>query len=505
MKKSRKTIRQKVALPIVCTALLTTMAACNTSVAKNEGNSSQASKQAITVMTTSYTTPTLKDSSPALKALEEYTNTDIDIKWVPSTSYEEKFNVTLASTNLPDIILAPGKTPSFVKAVKDGAFWELGPYLKDYKNLSQANPIILENSSINGKTYGIYRGRPLGRFAVSIRKDWLEAVGMETPKTIDELRAVLKAFKNEDPDGNGKNDTTGIVSDKAGVAWDMMQIWFGAPNKWGVDANGGLVPDFKTEEYMEALKFFRELYSEGLIDEDFAVVDEASPEIVNGVGGVYFGVADEGHRIAEKIVAIDPKNTDSIDVFSQIEGPEGIHTLPTSGYSGMLAISKTNVKTEKELKKVLTFLDKLNDEKGQILGYNGIEGKHYEFVDGKFTIIDPTNAGLTSEYQDLNQFQMFIPEERSLKVEPTPLRKKENDLMKANEELVVSNPAESLISEVYAQKGPQLDNIIKDARIKYIVGQIDEKGFQDAVELWHKSGGDDYIAEINKLYKAAKK
>jgi putative aldouronate transport system substrate-binding protein len=99
---------------------------------------------------------------------------------------------------------------------------------------------------------------------------------------------------------------------------------------------------------------------------------------------------------------------------------------------------------------------------------------------------------------------MFIPEERSLKVEPTPLRKKENDLMKANEELVVSNPAESLISEVYAQKGPQLDNIIKDARIKYIVGQIDEKGFQDAVELWHKSGGDDYIAEINKLYKEAK-
>jgi putative aldouronate transport system substrate-binding protein len=57
---------------------------------------------------------------------------------------------------------------------------------------------------------------------------------------------------------------------------------------------------------------------------------------------------------------------------------------------------------------------------------------------------------------------------------------------------------------VYAQVGQQLDNIIGDARIQYIVGQIDDAGFDAAIELWKKTGGDDYIREINELYKAAK-
>lgn len=74
-----------------------------------------------------------------------------------------------------------------------------------------------------------------------------------------------------------------------------------------------------------------------------------------------------------------------------------------------------------------------------------------------------------------------------------------------NEDIVVANPAEAFLSEVYAKKGTQLDNIILDARIKYIVGQIDESGLDEAVELWRKTGGDDYIEEINQLYKDAKK
>lgn len=95
--------------------------------------------------------------------------------------------------------------------------------------------------------------------------------------------------------------------------------------------------------------------------------------------------------------------------------------------------------------------------------------------------------------------------ERFIKPIQTPLRDKEAQVMKENEEIVVPNPTESLVSEVYAQKGQQLDNIINDARIKFIVGQIDETGFKEAIELWRSTGGDDYIEEINKLYKEASK
>ena len=98
----------------------------------------------------------------------------------------------------------------------------------------------------------------------------------------------------------------------------------------------------------------------------------------------------------------------------------------------------------------------------------------------------------------------IIPEGKGMQVAQTPLRIKQTEVQMKNRETIVANPAEPLISEVYAQKGQQLGNIINDARIKFIVGQIDEQGWRDAIELWKKSGGDDYVKEINELYAASK-
>ena len=129
-----------------------------------------------------------KDDSPVAAELEKLTGTDIHFEWVPNASYADKFNITLASGNLPKIIYVPdSKGPSFVSAVKSGAFWDLTDKLKNYPNLSQASEVILNNSSINGRTYGVYRGRELGRNGVYYRQDWLENVGLEQPKTIDDF------------------------------------------------------------------------------------------------------------------------------------------------------------------------------------------------------------------------------------------------------------------------------------------------------------------------------
>lgn len=65
------------------------------------------------------------------------------------------------------------------------------------------------------------------------------------------------------------------------------------------------------------------------------------------------------------------------------------------------------------------------------------------------------------------------------------------------------NPAEAFISTVYSQKGAQLDNVINDARIKYIVGQIDEAELKSAFDVWRKTGGDDLVKEMNELYAKA--
>ncbi|MEK4366817.1 extracellular solute-binding protein [Paenibacillus sp. FSL H7-0942] len=499
----QKTGFKKGALLLSASLVLSTiLGACSTD--KTGSGTAAGGTDEITIMLPNFEAENPPENSPVIQKLEELTKVDVNLQWVPSSSYEDKFNITLASGKLPQIMVVLGKSPSFINAARTGAFWELGPYLKDYPNLSQLNEIITNNASIDGKTYGIYRARALGRNGVTIRKDWLENLGLEEPKTIDEFYNVLKAFTKDDPDGNGKDDTYGLVASKFTGPWDNMQVWFGAPNKWGDDGSGGLIPAHETPEYMEALKFFRQIYSEGLVNKDFAVMDATKlPDpFVNGQAGVMVDVADNAQRMDQKILDKDPNATGRVDVLQAMEGPKGLRDMPTSGYSGLIAISKSSVKTEEDLKKVLSFLDQLNEPELQALLYNGLEGKQYEKKEDY--IIPSTDKLALRDLQGLNQILMFVPEDRTLRVQQTPVREKVAQVQKANEEIVIANPGEPLISDVYAQKGPQLDNIINDARIKYIVGQIDEKGFEDAVALWKNNGGDDYVKEVNELYAALK-
>lgn len=492
--------------------LVFTLVACQDKDSKDTGSSSKGSDSAnqngeegsdepfeISIMTMSHNPDPPTNDSPNVKALGELTNTKLDMIFVPANNYEDRFNITLGSGELPTIMLAD-KKPSFIQAARDGAFWDITDFIDDYENLSQLNEIIRDNISIDGRIYGLPRTRPLGREAVSIRTDWLDNLGLDMPETIDDFYEVLHAFTYDDPDGNGQDDTYGTVISEYEGPWNAMQIWFGVPNKWGVNDSGELFPHFQAPEYKEALAFFRKIYEEGLVSEDFAVMDPAQwgDPVVNGEAGVMVNVADEANRIQIKMLQADPSTEGAIDILGAVEGPKGLFSIPTSGYNSLLAISKTAVKTEEDLHKVLAFMDKLSTEEGETIAHNGVEGIHYEIVDGVYKPTD--DPALVNEYTSLNQILTFIPGDRFLKEPETDLKIKEKEILAENEEIVVANPAEALVSEVYSLKGAQLDDIIGDARIKYIVGQIDEDGLDEAEALWMSSGGKDLIAEMNELY-----
>ncbi|AWV32497.1 extracellular solute-binding protein [Paenibacillus sp. FSL H7-0716] len=512
-------------LLLVAMMVTTVVAGCSGnesagSNSKSEGSSNTGEEKSespldLTLMLPIFKTNYPKDGSPVAAELEKQTHTKIHFEWVPNASYADKFNITLASGKLPTIIyVGDVKASSFVNAAKSGAFWEVGPYLKDYPNLSQANPVILKNSAIDGKNYGIYRGRVLGRNGMVFRKDWLEKVGLQTPQTVDDFYNMLKAFKEKDPDGNGKEDTYGMVLVKWSGQWasgfDTIKLWFGTPNKWGVQ-DGKLVPEHEYPEYLEALKFMKKLYDEKLINSDFAVMDSAkwTDPIVNNKAGVIVDVVDTGARVDDKIhAALEKEGKDEpdkhyVDVSGGVTGTDGkLHTLPTSGFSGMLAIPKSSVKSEEELKRVLAFLDQINNPELQTMLGFGLEGTHYTMVDG-FIERSKDTVLVESEVEGLNQILAYIPEDKSKTVAQTPLRLKQTEVQKANEASIVVNPAEAFISTVYSQKGAQLDNVINDARIKYIVGQIDEAELKSAFDVWRKTGGDDLVKEMNELYAKA--
>ncbi|MGT2784246.1 extracellular solute-binding protein [Streptococcus merionis] len=515
-------IKKTLAKRLPAVAMLATIAfaltACSGEGSK-EGTSS-AKLDEITIMSPTLEAVTPEAGNQIEKKIEEYTGEKISFEWVPNSNYQDRMNIVLASGDLPEVMVVTQKTGSFVTSAESDAFWDLTDYLKDYPNLSQEIAEIKNNSSLNGKVYGIYRKRDIMRSAVMIRKDWLDKLGLEEPKTTEDLYNIAKAFKEKDPNGNGIDDTTGLIIPQwpatinTNSPIDTIATWFGAGNAWITDDKGNLKPSFDSKEYREALKWIKKMYDEGLINQDFATLsaDDWNNQFISGKGGIIIDTYSRFYTIQTALKDADQENFGKqITVVGSLESPNGDYALPTDGYAGMLVIPKASVKTEEHLKQVLTFLDKLNDKEMQVLMNNGIEGVNFEVSDGFSSLINQDSNEAKTIVNDVKSYAQVgtnVAGNKYYVAKPaTDIElanyKKAQESMKEDTEKAVFNPASPFISPTYTQNGTQLDNIIQDARIQYIAGQIDDKGWEDAVELWKTSGGQNVQNELNELYQKA--
>ena len=100
-----------------------------------------------------------------MDTVENYTNTNLDIMWTPSDSYDDKLNLILAGggEDMPMIIATDKKSPAIINAARSGALWDIEQYLPDYPHLKNSKSVVNDNIRIDGKLYGVFRGRSLGR------------------------------------------------------------------------------------------------------------------------------------------------------------------------------------------------------------------------------------------------------------------------------------------------------------------------------------------------------
>jgi putative aldouronate transport system substrate-binding protein len=441
--------------------------------------------------------------------IEKQTNTKLSLTHISSNDFCSKLPVMIASGDLPQIIASCG-APSqsyLLSSVQNGAFWDITPYIKDYKNLSQMPQISYDNIKIDGKIYGVPRYRPLSRYTFAYRKDWLDNLGLQQPKTLDEFYNILKAFTNNDPDKNGKNDTYGItVMIKNNAFSPDFSIGFGGPNNWGTE-NGKFVKAETTPAYLDALKFSKKLYDEKLMNLDFAAIDtpKFEGELENGKAGVISATSNNLLPYQSRIQSHNPNA--KLDAVSVLAGPTGVKKVQSDrGSNGILMFPKSSVKTEADLKQLLGFLDKMNDKTMIDLLEWGIQGQHYVLKDGKAV---RTN-------QDAYDNQVGFPYKYPLEVLPgnniktpgevAPIIQRQLDIEKDNDQYALPDPTMTLLSATWTEKGSELQQMLLDAKVKFVMGKIDENGWKAAVEQFKKAGGDKAAQEYADAYtKAAKK
>lgn len=480
----------------------------------------QRGKETVTFMTIDFNAGTSNTGEYAQQILDqvnEAANVDLQIEWVLSDVLEEKITLAMSSPQtMPMVITHSGMlTGNIVSAAKQGAFVDLNDYIWDsekYPNLSQMNKEVAETLTVDGKLIAIPRTRDIGRYGLSYRKDWAEAVGITSdPKTIDDVYDMFYKFTYEDPDGNGKDDTYGMEMTQYTGPFDIIQTWFGVGNGWA-EVDGKLVPVHMQPEYQEALDWIKKVYDEGLMPKDWAVrtTDTWENGCKTGESGVFIDTMDGGRRIWDYFEKEDsytasvsnPDEAASMKLLGAINGK----TLATSGYNGYFTLSASTCDTPEKIDAVLTLLDKLNDNDLRILVEYGIEDINWEKdADGNLVDLDLEDPTLAANYMGLNQLLAYLPRYTT---DPAPAQNESRKAQEAayveNEKYAVLNPATAYLanSATYADIGATLDEELKQARTQYICGEIDQAGLQAAWDSWLSKGGQTIIDEVNEQYQA---
>ncbi|MBR6499351.1 MAG: hypothetical protein IKT23_06665, partial [Clostridia bacterium] len=239
-----------------------------------------------------------QENNPIFDYIEAQTGVRLQIKWGANDQYSTIFNTELTDDNKAMLISATdAKAPVVVDTARAGGFWELTDYVKDaeeYPYLAAGSAAVYQNMSIDGKLYGLPRGRAFPRGGIYYRWDIANELGFDkAPETIEELTELAEALATYKEDTyclNMCSYTAGTIS--------VITVAMGAPNTWGIDEDGNVYPAHTDPAYLEGLNWLRHLYEIGGIDPNFAQISTADWDPIERQEKAYmrFDCMDNAHR-----------------------------------------------------------------------------------------------------------------------------------------------------------------------------------------------------------------
>lgn len=330
---------------------------------------------------------------------------NVTFQTIPRGEEVTKLNVLMASGTAPDISFTYDRNV-FIQYANDGGLNDLGPSVEEFgENIQKRSETdILKYGKINDKQYSIPANRAgiMGvtpHYSSFIRKDWVEKVGMEMPTNRDELVEVLRAFKEKDPSGKGE----------ALIPFSVFGSGFGseATEHLMYDAAYSFMENSEELDYTtpavlrdgmkEFLQWMNELYTEGLIDPNFAAGTSTIDEVKKGNVGFFMDgwwAPYQGADCMMKTLGqIEPEaEIAPVDVWQNSDG-DYIKTgyLPI----GMYIFSP---KSNENIDAAVKYIDFMSqNDVGMMLNY-GIEGEHYSMDEGFPKALDITYNQKTLGY-----------------------------------------------------------------------------------------------------------
>lgn len=309
--------------------------------------------------------------------LEKKTNIHIEWETVKDADWETKINLMFASGDWPDVIIRPSRLDVEEYGVSQGILLPLDEYIEEYMpnyhSRLMMNDANLSIPASDGKTYyiGNLTAQNINHDGNHfINKAWLDKLGLEIPTTIDELTEVLRAFRDNDPNGNGEADE--IAFSAADLIHQTQGLYthfanFGVPlNRYiyaAIDENDKVVFPGHMAGFRDALEWMNLCYAEGLLDPEAITQD-------SNVWGTKMNAGQVGYTTYLRLIntALQPEIAEQ---FVSILPPASEHgvsvprVLEVPDYGAALTVAN------KHVPETLRWLDAQFETETMMVGVNG--------------------------------------------------------------------------------------------------------------------------------------
>lgn len=508
-----KTNLKKAVLLLLAASLALNFCACGKKTKNNTESNSNTLTYWVPLNPNAATSVSNYGETPFAKELQKRLGVTIEYTHPTQGSELEKFNLLVASENLPDIIEYTwvNYTGGPSKALADNIITALdienkAPNL--YAYIKETPEVEKMMKTDDGKyfCFPFIRGeRSLQTSAGAIvRKDWLDDLGMDMPETIDEWEEMLKAFKT-----------------KKGAKYPMCyapyyEIWGLFAGAWGIADglyvdNGEVKYGALEDGYKEFLTNMADWYKKGYMPPDFSTMEQSLIDsyLINGDSGVMIGSVGSGiGRISDAakeegfLLAGAPYPT-----LKKGEKPQfGQMDNRVPGTYATITRDCKNVDL------AMKVLDYGYSEEGRMLFNFGIEGESYEMKDGYPTYTDIITknpdglsmSGAMARYLQAYNAGPFIQDVRYM--QQYAARDNQQEAIKTWSNTDMEKhllPEISLLpkdTNAMAKKISAVNSYKDEMLVKFITGAESLDNYDKFVKGLKERGIDEYLKLMNEAY-----
>lgn len=445
-----------------------------------------------------------------VKYLAQKTNTDLDITFLPHENYADQLKLKFASGDIPNVHMVWGIETSDI--VTNGLALDLKPLIDKYgpnlkKNIPQS---AWDAVTINGKILAIPQpaaGNAPSERVIYVRKDWMDKLGIKEPKTSAEFLDMLRAFRDKDPNGNGKKDEIPFSSREKFEWADNVFGMYGVNLDSNSLYNGEVMPGYVNPNMKKALGMLNTMYKEKLIDTEFltntrAIWDQKiKSDLVGSWDHVVLGIWDSWQKDLTKLLPDKKPNV------------IGIATPRGEGYTGQLGrVEKPVLKTfivhkdTKNPEAVVKMFDWLVSDEGQLFSELGIEGQSYTKEGGTIKYLADKDTDLKWR-SAVFQMHGFNEQAQKLLINNDEAYNKLLQTIDTSRKEGIANPTAGMppIDTLTKNADLQYRGSFQEAAAKIILGEKPVDYFDEYVANWKKQGGDKAIKELTDWYNANRK